>query len=217
MVAAKEQLGHLLVLVAERRWTQLSCELADLILDWPSDGPEAMRAPMLALFETALREADDQTRGHLAPRFAGRSDVPLKILNLLYLAAPAAMRREILLRNALEQAEIAAPPPADAALILSAARNGARDFLAAFSVGAGVPRRIAQSVLSDVSGEALAVVCCGRGLDRATFSAIALLKGPRGMPLSVFDNVPPKAALHLVEDWRRLTNSPLSARAQAAE
>ena len=217
MVAAKEKLGHLLVLVAERRWTQLSCELADLILNWPENGAEAMRGAMLALFETALREADDQTRSHLAPRFAGRTDIPLKILNLLYLAAAAPMRREILLRNALEQGEIAGVPPADGALILSAARNGARDFLSAFSVGAGVPRRIAQAVLSDASGEALAVLCCGRGLDRATFSAIALLKGPRGMPLAVFDSVPPKAALHLVEDWRRLTNAALPSQVQAAE
>jgi hypothetical protein len=216
MVAAKEQLGHLLVLVAERRWTQLSCELADLILSWPEDGPEAMRGPMLALFETALREADDQTQAELAPRFAGRSDIPLKILNLLYLAAPAPLRREILLRNALEQSETAPSSPADGALILAAARNGTRDFLAAFAVGAGVPRRIAQSVLSDTSGETLAVLCCGRGLDRATFSAIALLKGPRGLPLAVFDNVPPKAALHLVEDWRRLPGT-LHAHVQAAE
>ncbi len=216
MVAAKEQLGHLLVLVAERRWTQLSCELADLVLAWPEDGPEAMREPMLALFETALREADDQTQAELAPRFAGRGDIPLKVLNLLYLAAPAPLRREILLRNALEQGETPLPAAADGALILSAARNGARDFLSAFAVGAGVPRRIAQAVLSDASGEALAVLCRGRGLDRATFSAIALLKGPRDLPLTVFDTVAPQAAAPLVAAWRR-TATPLHAHVQAAE
>lgn len=217
MVAAKEQLGHLLVLVAERRWTQLSCELADLILSWPEDGPEAMRAPMLALFETALREADDQTQAALAPRFAGRSDIPLKIMNLLYLAAPAPLRREILMRNELEAEELAATLPADGALILAAARNGARDFLSAFAVGIGVPRRIAQAVLSDVSGEALAVLCCGRGLDRASFSAIAILKGPRGLPLTVFDSIAPKAAAHLVADWRKPLASPHHAHVVAAE
>jgi hypothetical protein len=216
MVAAKEQLGHLLVLVAERRWTQLSCELASLILDWPSDGPDAMREPMLALFETALREADNQTQAELAPRFAGRNDIPLKIVNLLYLAAPAPLRREILLRNALEDGAPTASSPADGPLILAAARNGARDFLSAFAVGAGVPRRIAQAVLSDASGEALAVLCCGRGLDRATFSAIALLKGPRDLPLAVFDSVDPKAALRLVNDWRRLPSAH-HAHVQAAE
>lgn len=216
MVAAKEQLGHLLVLVAERRWTQLSCELADLILSWPEDGPEAMREPMLALFETALREADNQTQAELAPRFAGRSDIPLKILNLFYLTAPAPLRREILLRNGMEDGEPAATSPADGPLILAAARNGARDFLSAFAVGAGVPRRIAQAVLSDPSGEALAVLCCGRGLDRATFSAIALLKGPRDLPLAVFDSIAPKAAARLVHDWRRLA-TPLHAHVQAAE
>ena len=217
MVAAKEQLGHLLVLVAERRWTQLSCELADLILDWPENGPEAMRGPMLALFETALREADDQTQAALAPRFAGRSDIPLKILNLLYLAAPAPMRREILMRNELEPGEPAAAAPADGTAILAAARNGARDFLSAFAVGTGVPRRIAQAVLSDSTGEALAVLCCGRGLDRASFSAIAILKGPRDLPLAVFDSIAPKAAARLAADWRKPLASPHHAHVVAAE
>ena len=36
-------------------------------------------------------------------------------------------------------------------------------------------------------GEPLAVLCRGVGLDRASFSAIALLRGAAGLPLAVFD------------------------------
>lgn len=218
MSTAKEQLGHLLVLVAERQWTPLARALTDLILHWPEDYPEAMRGPMAALLETALREVDEPLLAELAPRFAGRSDVPLKVLNLLYLSAPAPQRREILMRNALENPQDAAVAPADGAHILTAARNGARDFLAAFAIGAGLPRKTAQAVLSDTSGEALAVLCRGAGLDRAMFSAIAVLKGPRGMPLSAFDTVAPNAASHLVADWRKTNAQPHhSGHIQAAE
>lgn len=217
MSGAKEQLGHLLVLVAERQWTPLARALSELILSWPADYPETMRTPMEVLFETALREADDATQADLAPRFAGRNDVPLKVLNLFYLAAPAAMRREILMRNELEGEMPMGQLSADGVLILAAARNGARDFLSAFAVGAGVPRRIAQAVLSDSSGEALAVLCRGAGLDRATFSAIALLKGPRDLPLAIFDSVAPKAAALLVQEWRKTSSAPLHSQIAAAE
>lgn len=208
MRAAKEQLGHLLVLVAERQWTPLALELAGLLLDWPDDYPEAMRGPMLALFETALKEADSATVASLAVRFANHPDIPLKVMNAFYLAAPAPMRREILLRNAMEPLQ-AWPEPANGGALLTAARNGARDFLSAFAAGSSLPRKIASAVLSDPSGEALAVLCRGTGLDRATFSALAVLKGPRGVPLAVFDTVEGKAAAHLVSDWRKAPASPL--------
>jgi len=217
MSGAKEQLGHLLVLVAERQWTPLARALSELILSWPEDYPHSMRTPMEALLETALREADDATQADLAPRFAGRSDVPLKLLNLLYLAAPAAMRREILMRNELEGVPPVGLLSADGVAILAAARHGARDFLSAFAIGAGVPRRIAQAVLSDASGEALAVLCRGAGLDRATFSAIALLKGPRDLPLGVFDSVAPKAAAQMVQEWRKTSTAPMHSHIAAAE
>lgn len=216
MRAAKEQLGHLLVLVAERQWTPLALALADLLLSWPADYPDAMRPPMQALFETALREAETTTVAEIAPRFAGRGDLPVKVLNAFYLSAPAAMRREILLRNGMEP-ETAEFQPADGAMILAAARNGVRDFLSAFATGAKLPRKTASLILSDASGEALAVLCRGAGLNQASFSAIALLKGPRDLPLSVFDTVGEKAAAHLVADWRRTVTPPLQAHFQAAE
>lgn len=217
MSTAKEELGHLLVLVAERQWTALARALSDLVLAWPETYPDAMRAPMLALLETALREADEAALRELAPRYAGHGTVPLKVVNLLYLAAPAPLRREILLRNAMDPAEQPSITAVDGTQILAAARQGARDFLAAFATAAGLPRKTAQAILSDETGEALAVFCRGAGLERATFSAIALLKGPRGMPLSVFDTVAPKAAAHLVADWQKAATPQHHPHIQAAE
>lgn len=216
MSAAKEQLGHLLVLVAERQWTPLAIALADLLLAWPPDYPERMHAPMQALFETAVRQADPATVTALAPRFTGRPELPVKMLNAFYLSAPPAMRHELLARNEAELDE-AKIRPADGALILAAARNGARDFAAVLAAGAAIPRKVATAVLSDGSGEALAVLCRGSALDRACFSAIALLKGPRAMPLSAFDTVSVKAAAHIVADWRKAPLLPDHLPAQAAE
>lgn len=202
MVEAKERLGQLLALAAERRWSPLARELCDLILYWPLGWPEAMRAPVAALFETALREADDETQAVLAGRMAGQSAIALKLLNVLYLAAPAPLRREILMRNELEGP---APVPftLDRTALLQAARARQTDFTGTLARLCCITRRIAIAVLADPTGEALAVLCAGTGLDRAAFSAIALLRGPAGLPLTVFDTVAPKAAALIVADWRK--------------
>lgn len=202
MTHAKERLGQLLALAAERRWSPLARELCDLVLYWPADWPETMRAPVLALFETALREADGETQAVLAGRMAGRGDISLRLMNLLYLAAPAPLRREILMRNEIEGGT-PAPLPVDTAALLEAARNRSGDFAGSLSRLAGLPRAAAAAILSDASGEPLAVLCRGLGMDRARFSAIALLRGAEGLPLAVFDTVAPKAAALLVADWRK--------------
>jgi hypothetical protein len=202
MREAKQRLGQLLALAAERRWSPLARELCDLILYWPPGWPEAMRAPVMALFETALREADDETQTVLAGRIAGDTTIPLKLLNILYLAAAAPLRREILMRNALEGPD-PAPFAVDRTALVDAARARQGDFTSALAGLAGVSRRIAAAVLADPSGEALAVLSAGTGLDRATFSAIALLKAPPSVPLTVFDTVAPKAAALIVADWRK--------------
>lgn len=215
MVSGKERFSQLLAMAAARDWAPLAHALTDLILAWPIDCPAQMRGPMLALLETALRESDDKTLSEIAPRFSGCNDVPLRVLNLLYLAAPAPLRREILMRNTLEPEDIALVPRADEQMILSAARNAGRDFVTVFAAGTGLSRPLAQAVLSDGSGEALAVICRGTGLDRATFSALVLLKAPRGTPLGAFDTVTPKAAAHLVQEWQKLV--PAKRDRQAAE
>jgi hypothetical protein len=204
MSVAKERLGQLLVLAAERRWTPLARELCDLILFWPSDYPEAMRGPILVLFETALRECDDGAKADLSARLAGHSEIPLGVINVLYLSAPAPMRREILMRNEMEGAEMRETVDADA--VLDAARKGARDFASLLAATAAVPYPVAQAVLGDPTGEPLAVLCRGLRLSRATFSAIALLRGAEPMPLDVFDTVPDRAAACLVHSWRMRSN-----------
>ncbi len=202
MLAAKERLGQLLGLAAERRWSPLARELGDLVLYWPPEWPEAMRPPVVALFETALREADTETQVLMAGRMAGNAEIPLRLMNALYLAAAAPLRREILMRNELEGVE-PAPLFADGVAILRAARNKNGDFTGALARLVGVPRRMATAILSDTSGEALAVLCRGVSLNRATFSGIALLRGADGIALTVFDTVAPKAAALLVADWRK--------------
>jgi hypothetical protein len=216
MLGAKERLGQLLGLAAERRWSPLARELGDLVLYWPADYPDAMRPPIVALFETALREADGETQHLMAGRMAGRSDIPLKLMNVLYLVAPAPLRREILMRNELA-GETAAALTVDGPAILAAARTRNGDFTGALSRLTGLPRRVAAAILSDPSGEPLAVLCRGTNLDRASFSAVALLRGPEGLPLAVFDTVAPKAAAHLVADWRKTSEDTSHGHIRAAE
>lgn len=216
MASAKERLAQLVALAAERRWSPLARELGDLVLYWPSDWPEAMRPPVLVLFETALREADGETQTLLAGRMAGHTGIPLKLMNVLYLAAPAPQRREILLRNEIE-GEAPVPVTIDASAILGAARNKAGDFAGTLARLAAIPRRIVGAVLADPGGEPLAVLCRGLGLDRASFSAIALLRGAPTVPLSVFDTVAPKAAALVVQSWRKAGEDAGQERFAAAE
>lgn len=215
MLAAKERLGQLLALAAERRWTPLARELCDLALYWPSEYPDLMRDPIMALFETALRECDSSTQGELASRLAGHPEIPLRILNIIYLSAPAPMRREILMRNEMEGTE--ADESADSEAVLAVARRGARDFAGALAQATDLPYHVTRAVLSDPSGEALAVLCRGLKLSRAIFSAIALLRAPAPMPLEVFDAVPDRAAACLVREWRKRIDQPAVDGIAAAE
>ena len=216
MLAAKERLGQLLGLAAARQWSALARELGDLVLYWPADYPDVMRPLIVALFETALREADPETQRLMADRMAGRADIPLKLMNVLYLAAPAPLRREILMRNELEGGT-PATLDIDGPALLAASRSRNSDFTGTLARLTGLPRRVATAILTDPGGEPLAVLCRGAGLDRASFSAVALLRGPEGLPLAVFDTVAPKAAAHLVADWRKTGNDTMQGSIRAAE
>lgn len=215
MFAARERLGQLLALAAERRWKPLARELSDLVLYWPADFPDAMRGPIMALFETALCECDEDTQAELATRLTGHPEMPLRLMNVLFLASPAPLRREILMRNELEGPEVREQTDAEA--VLAATRRGARDFSAALAQAAAIPRRVARNVLADTSGESLAVLCRGLGLSRAVFSAIALLRAAEPLPLEVFDTVPDHAAACLVHDWRKRIERDVPEQVQAAE
>jgi hypothetical protein len=218
MSAVKERLGRLLTLASEGRWTALAGELADLALDWPADFPQAMRVPVMALLEWTAREADEATRALLAARVGGHPELPLKLLNELYLAAPARVRREILMRDELDGSADEETAPADTEPLLAAARQeGLHDFASTMSTAFAIPRRIAEAIMADASGEPLAVLCRGTGTDRATFTSLALLKGVEAMSLAVFDTVPEHAARRLAGHWRAHAEQSYSEHVQAAE
>ena len=209
MPSAKERLIHLLELAEEgpARRAALAGELADLLLDWPPDCPEAMRAPVVALLERTLRETDDGTRAKLATRLSGRGELPLDLVNELYLSAPARVRREILLRNELAGGGACDTAATDAAALVAVARDArVRDFIERLSSAFGIEQGTVETILSDVSGEALAVLCKGAHLDRAAFSALALLQGAdaddTNKRLSAFDTVPQHAAERLTCYWQ---------------
>src|SRR6185312_10593966 len=180
-LSSRERLNHLLDLAArgpEGRAALLD-DLAELLVDWPADYVQAMRAPFEALFEKTARETDAKGRAAVAAKLAGHDELPVALLNEFFLDASAPLRAEILERNeALDAEGETAPARADGQALVSAARrtmNGA--FADVFATALSLPRALAQAILDDASGQALAVACKGAGLDRAAYSAVALIAG----------------------------------------
>jgi hypothetical protein len=205
MPTPKERLSHLLELAASGAGERaaLAGEVADLLLDWPVQYPAAMRATFEALLEKIVREMDADGRGALAARFDGRSDFSLALLNEFFLEAPAAMQGAILAGNdALVEA---AAHDADSDGLLRASRT-VKDFTPVLARATGVPEAVAAAAMADAL--TLCVLAKGAGVNRATFSAIAILAGPaRSVAenfamLASFDRVPQNGARHLVAFWR---------------
>ncbi len=207
MPTPKERLSHLLELAAQGAGERahLADEVADLLLDWPAQYPEGMRATFVALLEKIVREMTGPGRAVLAARFRDRGDFPLSLLNEFFLFAPAPMKDAILMRNDAEGPIECAPVDAEA--LLHAART-ARDFAAELAQVAGLPLPVAAAMLGDPSARALAALARATGVSRATFSAMALLAGPARSVhenfamLGVFDGVPQNGARQLVAFWR---------------
>lgn len=207
MPSAKERLSHLLELAAQGpgERAHLAGEVADLLLDWPAQYPAAMRATFEALLEKIAREMEAEPKAALAARFEGRDDFPLSLFDEFFLCAAPAMKDAILDRHDA-QGE-AADAGLDGEALLAAARQG-RDFAGLLSSIAGIPQTIAAAILADESARALAVLCKGGGVARASFSAMAILAGPaRSVQenfamLAVFDRVPVNGARRLLAVWR---------------
>ena len=213
MTDAKQRLTHLIELAttnAPGNRRTLAVELCDLLLDWPAHYPAVMREPFEALLEKIVRMIDADTRRALAERLGAREETPLPLLNEFYFDAPAETRDAIVLRNALlEDGTQPQIPGADEKAIVSAARNTANgEFTASFAKMLGIEPATAERILHDHSGRALAIVCKGAHLTRATFSALALItEGGSGAAdtrerLSSFDSVPLTGAERLLEFWR---------------
>jgi len=209
MTTAKDRLVHIVALACEgpKERAALAGELADIIFDWPPDCPEVMRAPVLALFGITVREAEEPLRKELAERLQGHSELPLDLVNEFFLSAPGAVRREILMRNDAANddepaGEDAAPDPRP---LLAAARCEG-DLSERAAAQFHIPADTAQAILADPSGEALAVLCKGAHLDRAAYSALAVLRvvgdDDRFARLKLYDDIPLHAAERLTRFWQ---------------
>lgn len=217
--APKERLSHLLELAAkgaEARQALLG-ELADLLLDWPSNYALSMRVPFEALLARAARDAGRPTRTALAERFTGHDELPLDLLNEFFAVAPGALKTRILERNQ-DAAGADEPPhaPADGRALIAAARAGI-GVAPALGEYLALSANLAGEILDDGSALSLAVACKGASLDRAAFSALSLLASPDGADihdrLAVYEHVPPGAAQALLAFWRAHHAAPPQARA----
>ena len=205
--APRERLNHLLELAAQgpAGRNALLNDLADLLLDWPADWARAMRAPFEVLLEKTAREVDVPARAALAARFEGHDELPVSLLNEFFLEAPQGLRARILALNDVMDAAATGIVSVDATQLLNAARTLNGTFSRAFAQMMSLPETIAVEILTDASGESLAVACKGAGVDRATFSALAVLTahdGNAAARLAAFDQVPQGAAARLTGFWR---------------
>ena len=91
--------------------------------------------------------------------------------------------------------------------LIEAARTG-KDLASVLSERLGVSGKIAGDILHDESGVKLAVACKGAYMDRAAFSALALLVHPARdrshafVMLDTFDNVPVSEAGRMLRNWQ---------------
>ena len=170
----RERLNNLLELAAKgpAGRAALLSELADLLFDWPADYALAMRAPFEALFEKTAREADELTRARPAQRLVGHEELPVSLLNEFYFDAPGGLRARILSRNEAVDAQARTSARVDGPALVEAARTMNGAFATKFASTLSLPGAVAQEILTDTSGQSLAVACKGAGLDRAAFSAI---------------------------------------------
>ena len=142
----------------------LAEEVAELLIDWPSDYPDSMRDVCEALLTKAARDVDAATRARLRARLGSYPGLAQRVL-----------------------------PRETSQVLVEAARNG---------------ENLAQQILDDDSGTALATACKGTNIDRATFSALALLTRPKRdrshayAVLDAFDNVLESDATHTLRGWR---------------
>ena len=200
--SSRERLSYLLDLAAQGApgRAALLDELAGLLVDWPADYAQAMRGPFEALFEKTARDADAPTRAALAERLADHDELPVALLNEFFLDAPPAARERILKRN--EALDDDTPlRRADACALVAAARrtlNGA--FVEVFAAALSLPQTLAPAILADP--QAMAVAAKGSGIDRAAYSAVALLAGYPPSQLSGYDAIPETGARRLARFWR---------------
>ena len=177
---ASQKLSHLLQLADQGPGLRaaLAEEVADLLIHWPADYPPAMRGICETLLAKAARDVDADTRARLRVQLYCDLELSHRVLP-----------RESVARN-----------------LVAAARGGRLSAVLADSLG--VEPGMAQQILEDETGAALAVACKGAQIDRAAFSALALLTRPgRDLTsmhtvLDAYDSMSLSEATRVLRGWR---------------
>ena len=180
-MAASQKLSHLLQLADEGPALRaaLAEEVAELLINWPSGYPENMREICEALLVKAADDLDTDTRARLRVQLYFHPELTARVL-----------------------------PRESAGQALIEAARAADHLPAALAQSLGVDDRMAQQILDDESGAALAVACKGANIDRAAFSTLVLLAHPGRARshafavLDAFDTVPMSDATRLLRGWR---------------
>jgi hypothetical protein len=180
-MAASQRLSHLLQLADQGPALRaaLAEEVAELLVSWPSDYPESMRTVCEALLAKAARDVDAATRARLRVQLYSHPDLSHRVL-----------------------------PRESASLALIAAARAGEQLPAVLAQSLGVDDKMAVQILEDESGAALAVACKGANIDRAAFSALALLtrqcrdRSHAFAVLDTFDNIPVSEASRVLREWR---------------
>lgn len=183
----------------------LALELCELLANWPMKYPDSMREPFETLLEKSVREVDSHTRACVAAHLAAREEAPVPLLNELFFDAPAETKSEIVRRNA-EMNGHHVNVAADEARVIAAARHGQDNFAADFAKLLGIEPVTARRILSEPTGDALAIACKGAHLTRAAFSMLAVLFAPdakaRERRLAAYESVPQEGADGILRYWR---------------
>jgi hypothetical protein len=181
-MAASQKLSHLLQLADQGPALRaaLAEEVAELLTQWPSDYPDSMRGVCEALLAKAARDVDAATRARLRVQLYSDPDLSTRVLGRCESASQ---------------------------MLVEAARNR-EDIVTILAQNIGVDQTMAVQILDDETGAALAVACKGANLDRAAFSALALLIRPGRdrvhafAVLDAYDNVPMSEATRVLRGWR---------------
>jgi hypothetical protein len=178
---ALQKLSHLLRLADQGPALRaaLAEEVAELLANWPSDFPPTMRGACEALLAKAAHDLDAATRARLRALFYSDPELVGRVL----------------------------PCESAAQGLVETARQGG-DLKLMLAALLGVGEKTAAQILGDETGVALAVACKGANMDRAAFSALAILartgrdRIQAYAVLDAFDNVPADEAARVLRGWR---------------
>jgi hypothetical protein len=188
-MAASQKLSQLLQLADQGPALRaaLAEEVAELLSAWPLGYPESMREICEALLAKAAHDVDAATRARLRVQLQSQPDLTQRVL----------------------------PQEGLSQLLLEAARAG-QDLVPVLAAILRVDEKVAGEILRDESGAKLAAACKGARMDRATFSALALLTHPAPdrshafVMLDTFDTMPASEASRRLHDWQH-TEQPVPA------